>query len=149
MLFLLDANILIYGANPASPFFAECKRATNALTLRGDSPCLVPQSLYEFWTVATRAPNPQSPFSGLGITPARAHAEILALKKMLPLLPDNPGILPVWERLVSQHAVTGKDAHDARYVAAMTVHKVTHLLTFNTKDFKRFTNITALAPSDI
>jgi predicted nucleic acid-binding protein len=149
MLFLLDANILIYGANPASPFFADCKKAASTITQNGDTPCIVPQSLYEFWTVATRAPNPQSPFSGLGMTPTQAYAEIIAIKKLFPLLPDNPRILPEWEQLVSRYSVTGKDAHDARYVAAMIVHGITHLLTYNTTDFKRFTNITALSPSDI
>lgn len=48
MLFLLDANILIYGANPASQFFADCKKATSAITQSGDKPCIVPQSPYEF-----------------------------------------------------------------------------------------------------
>jgi predicted nucleic acid-binding protein len=65
------------------------------------------------------------------------------------LLPDNPRILPEWEQLVSQYSVTGKDAHDARYVAAMNVHGITHLLTYNTTDFKRFANITAIAPPDV
>jgi len=31
----------------------------------------------------------------------------------------------------------------------MTVHGLTHLLTFNTNDFKRFTNITATNPQAI
>lgn len=149
MLFLLDANILIYGANPASPFFADCKRATNTITQNGDTPCIIPQSLYEFWTVATRQPSPQSALSGLGMTPAQAYAEIIVLKRLFPLLPDNARILPEWERLVTQHSVSGRNTHDTRYVAAMNVHGITHLLTVNTKDFKRFTNITALLPTDV
>jgi hypothetical protein len=43
----------------------------------------------------------------------------------------------------------GKQAHDTRLVAAMTVHQITHLLTFNTDDFKRFTEITAIDPRSI
>jgi len=149
MLFLLDANILIYGANPASPFFAQCKRATSVITQNGDTPCIVPQSLYEFWTVATRKPNPQSALSGLGMTPAQAYAEIVAIKRLFPFFPDNGRILPEWERLVTQHSVSGKNGHDVRYVAAMNVHNITRLLTVNKDDFKRFTNITALLPSDV
>jgi len=114
MLFLLDANILIYVANPASPFFAQCKRATSVITQNGDTPCIVPQSLYEFWTVATRKPNPQSALSGLGITPAQAYAEIVAIKRLFPLFPDNGRILPEWEILVTQHSVSGKNGHDVR-----------------------------------
>lgn len=58
-------------------------------------------------------------------------------------------ILPEWERLVVQYRVSGKQAHDARLVAAMRVHNLTHLLTFNTGDFKRFTAITAINPQSI
>jgi predicted nucleic acid-binding protein len=54
-----------------------------------------------------------------------------------------------WERIVLQYQVSGKQAHDARLVAAMIVHDVTHLLTFNTADFKRFTTITTVNPQSI
>ena len=43
----------------------------------------------------------------------------------------------------------GKQAHDARLVAAMIAHRLTHLLTFNTDDFKRFSEITVVAPRSI
>ncbi len=54
-----------------------------------------------------------------------------------------------WERLVTQHAVSGKFTYDARIVAAMNIHGITHLLTFNSDDFKRYPGITAVSPSDI
>lgn len=148
MLYLLDANILIYGANPASPFFQQCKRATNAIAQNGDISCIVPQSLYEFWSVATRSPNAQSPFSGLGMTPAQAQAEIAAIRQIFPLFNDTSQILPEWLRLVTQHAVSGRNCHDARYVAAMNIHSISHIVTVNKDDFKRFPTITALLPSE-
>ena len=33
--------------------------------------------------------------------------------------------------------MTGTNAYDARLAAAMLTHGVTHLLTFNAKDFRR------------
>jgi hypothetical protein len=48
-----------------------------------------------------------------------------------------------------QHGVTGKKAHDTRLVAAMMVHGVTHLLTFNIEDFKQYSNITLVHPEDV
>ena len=60
-----------------------------------------------------------------------------------------PAIYPEWERLVIQYAVIGRNAHDARIVAAMKVHGITHLLTFNVGDFKRFQGITVVAPDEI
>jgi predicted nucleic acid-binding protein len=45
--------------------------------------------------------------------------------------------------------VIGKQVYDARLAAAMSVHKLTHLLTFNDGDFKRFSEIIAVNPQNI
>lgn len=145
MLILIDANILVYSADPASPFYPASVRATTELRLGGDTPCIIPQSLYEFWVVATRPVNK----GGLGLTPAQAQAELHTIKRFFPLFDDTPAIYQEWENLVTLHSVSGKNGHDARYVAAMIVHGITHLLTDNKTDFKRFTNITALSPSEV
>ncbi len=50
---------------------------------------------------------------------------------------------------MTHHAIVGKNAHDTHLVAAMVVHGITHLLTFNKQDFQRFTNITVLSPADV
>jgi len=49
-------------------------------------------------------------------------------------------------RLLVDHAISGVQVHDARLVAAMQVHGVFRILTFNTKDFKRFSGIQAIHP---
>ena len=51
---------------------------------------------------------------GLGMTPAQAYAEIIAIKSLFPLFPDNGQIHPEWERVVTQHSVSGKNGHDVR-----------------------------------
>lgn len=38
---------------------------------------------------------------------------------------------------------------DARIAAALTVHGITHLVTFDKGDFKRFSGINALLPSEM
>jgi hypothetical protein len=53
------------------------------------------------------------------------------------MLPDTPDIYPLWKTLVSSLGVIGKQVHDARLVAICHVHAVSHVLTFNTKHFKR------------
>jgi predicted nucleic acid-binding protein len=145
MLVLFDANILLFSIDPNSPHHQECVQATNTIRRNGDTPCIIPQSLYEFWTVATRPITER----GLGKTPAQAQAEIIAIRGLYLFFPDTPAIYSEWERLVAHHGVSGKNGHDARYVAAMNVHGITQLLTVNKKDFKRFTTITALLPSDV
>jgi predicted nucleic acid-binding protein len=47
------------------------------------------------------------------------------------------------------HRVSGAQVHDARLVAAMRVHGVKRILTFNTRDFTRFTGIEAIHPADL
>ncbi len=80
---------------------------------------------------------------------ARRYEHLIAQRANFVVLPDTADILPEWEQLVVEHEVLGKQVYDARLVAAMRVHKLTHLLTFNTADFKRFTNITAVNPQSI
>ena len=70
-------------------------------------------------------------------------------KNLFALLPETTEIFSEWEKIVVQYRVSGKQVYDARLVAAMTVHGLTHLLTFNTSDFKRFTNISATSPQAI
>jgi predicted nucleic acid-binding protein len=67
---------------------------------------------------------------------------------VLTLLPDSPAVYEEWKRLVATHAVRGVKVHDARLVAAMNVHGVRRILTFNTADFSRF-EIEALHPSAV
>jgi predicted nucleic acid-binding protein len=61
---------------------------------------------------------------------------------------ETPAVFVEWLRLVSVHAVLGKQAHDARLVALMNVHGVPNLLTFNAGDFKRY-GIVAVSPENV
>jgi predicted nucleic acid-binding protein len=56
-----------------------------------------------------------------------------------------------WRRLVVSFEVSGMQVHDARIVAAMIVHGVTHILTFNTADFVRYSTrgIVAVDPTTV
>jgi predicted nucleic acid-binding protein len=47
------------------------------------------------------------------------------------------------------HQITGKNAHDARIVAAMSVHGIDRLLTFNKPDFQRYHGIRVVSPHDV
>jgi predicted nucleic acid-binding protein len=142
---LLDTNILGRMIEVRHAQHRIAHDAADALGRRGDAPCLVPQVLYELWAVATRP----TAANGLGFTPNQAAAELARLQGIFPLLPDTPDIFPEWQRLVVVHQVSGKPAHDARLVAAMAVHGVTHILTFNTQDFARYPGIAALDPAAV
>jgi len=144
MRILLDTNILLRQAEPRHPQHQESSDATAELRRRGDELVVVPQVLYEFWSVATR-PAEQN---GLGMTPREAQAELMAIRRLFRLLRDERAIYAIWEQLVSSIGVQGKRSHDAR-LAAMQRHSITHILTFNTADFVRYPGITVLSPGQV
>ena len=45
-------------------------------------------------------------------------------------------------------AVSGVQVHDARLVAVTRVYGITHLLTFDTTDFQRYSGLTIMHPRD-
>ena len=71
------------------------------------------------------------------------------IEQILVLIRDTPAVYDEWRRLVAVRSTSGKTSHDARLVAAMNVHGVTHVLTFNVDDFKRYSTITVLAPGTV
>ena len=141
---LIDTSTLLRTLQPSHPQRDIARVAIKALTARGHDLYIVPQNLVELWVVATR-PVSQN---GLGLSTAEAAAELMRLKSMFPLLPDTPAIHPVWERLVIQYRVSGKPAHDARLVAAMHVHGLITILTFDRTGFSRYAGIEVLHPAD-
>jgi predicted nucleic acid-binding protein len=145
MSILVDTNILTRIADTNSPHYAAAAQSVRLLLTRGETLIGVPQVLYEFWAVATR---PAGAPKGLGMTTAQAKAESDLLRKIFTLLPDTPEVFEEWERLVVQYDAKGKSAHDARLVAAMNVHRIPRILTFNGADFTRYP-ITVLDPSAI
>jgi hypothetical protein len=54
--------------------------------------------------------------------------------------------LEAWGRLVAAYRVAGKNTHDTRLVAAMVVHGVSTILTFNIQDFTCYAEITVFDP---
>jgi predicted nucleic acid-binding protein len=109
------------------------------LRTNNESLHITQQNIVEFWAVATRP----IVANGLGFSTEQAAAEIDALKRLFILTPELP-LQDAWERLVVDHAVSGKNAHDARIVAAMLVHGVESILTFNAQDCLRYGEIRVL-----
>jgi len=143
--FLLDTNILLRSADPAHPMNPEAVEAVAALLDAGESVAIVPQNISEFWNVSTRPADK----NGLGLTPAQVDSEVSRLETVLNLILDVPQIYREWRKLVVNHAIVGINVHDARLVAAMNAHGISHILTFNDKDFRRYQGITVMTPSDV
>lgn len=142
---LVDTNLLLRSAEPAHPMCAPALNALAVLRGRGERLCIVSQNLVEFWSVATRP----TARNGLGMTAAQAEVELFRLEMLYIHLPDTPAIYAEWRKLVVVHAVTGVNVHDARLVAAMWVHGLSDLLTFDRDHFNRYPGITVIDPNSV
>jgi predicted nucleic acid-binding protein len=143
--FAVDTNVLLRSIDDGHPTQRTAKNALLLVRDKGETASIFPQNLIEFWTVATRP----TANNGLGWSVDRAKQELASLKKLFVVRTISDATLNEWEGLVLRYGVIGKQAHDAHLVAAMLVHGISHLLTFNDADFKRFNEITVVNPQDI
>ena len=141
---LLDANVLLRLSQPGHNHEPVAVRAVRKLK-QSNRLVLVPQAIYEYWVIATRPIEA----NGLGFEVSTAVTERDRLLSLFPLLRDERAIFEQWSRLSADHEVRGPKAHDTRYVAAMMRHGLSHILTFNEKDFRRYPAITALKPESV
>lgn len=146
MPYLLDTNILLRLVRPSDPQHSLAKESIKALRGARETVYITPQNLIEFWAVATR---PEG-VNGLGMAPAETGQEMVKMVELFPMVPDMPLIFPIWQRLVLSAGVSGVQVHDTRLVAVMLAYNISHILTFNTGDFKKFTSeITVIDPADV
>ncbi len=147
MIHLVDTNILLRFADRTHLVHPIVRNVVRTLRAGGHRLCATPQNCVEFWNVATR-PKERN---GFGLAPAQADRLLRLVERLFPLLPDSPAVYTEWRRLVVSFGVSGVQVHDARLVAAMSVHGVTHILTFNTADFARYhtRGIVAVDPTTV
>jgi predicted nucleic acid-binding protein len=142
---LVDTNVLLRTVQPQSPHHLIAKDALWRLDDSGVELVVAPQVLYEYWVAGTRPLTA----NGLGMTAQLAEQSIERILDDFHLLRDERGIFSRWRQLVVEYQILGKPAHDARLVAAMLRHGLTHILTFNQEDFERFSGIEVISPEAV
>lgn len=142
---LLDRNVLIRWVQPDDKDFPVVEAAINALIGRGLRLCYASQNLGEFWNASTRP----LARNGFGLSPAEANERAKAFESRFQLLPGSLKVHEEWRRLLVLHDISGVQVHDAHLVAAMNIYGVKRLLTYNTRDFRRFPEIEAFDPADV
>jgi predicted nucleic acid-binding protein len=142
---LVDTSVLVRTLQPHHSLYPLADGAISKLRMEQRRLHLVPQNFVELWVVATR-PTSQN---GLGMPVSEVVTELARLKSFFTVLPENDEIYPAWEHLVVEYQVAGKPAHDARLVAAMLVHGIADILTFDKTGFTRYTAINAVHPVDV
>ena len=144
MTILVDTNVLLRLAQPNHGQYTAAINGIARARRAGEALYITPQNVAEFWAVATR---PIGAANGLGLTGETARTEIDKIERLFQLAADDPGIYPIWKGLIVTHRVLGAQVYDARLVAAMLVHGIGRILTFNITDFSRY-GVAVLHPAE-
>lgn len=142
MAVFVDTNVLIFSVQSGHPWREISIAAIEQVLAADDRVCVLPQNIAEFWNVCTRPADK----NGLGLSPEETEERLKGLDSILTLLHDSPEVYARWRQLLVRHSVRGVQVHDARIAAAMQVHGVAKLLTFNPRDFGRYDGITPIRP---
>jgi predicted nucleic acid-binding protein len=142
----VDSGVLLRLVVPSTDGHDAARRAIKVLRGRGDRLVALTQNAAEFWNACTR---PTSVRGGFGLSIETTARKLRLIQRLVQIRSDSDAIFNEWKRLVVAYSVRGVQAHDARIVAAMSVYGIANLLTFNAADFRRYSEVTVLAPSDV
>lgn len=145
MPYLADTNVVFRRVLPSDPQHEVVKSAMDMLLLEAETIHACPQNLMEFHALATRPVEA----NGLGMSSVDARKQAYVIESVFPLLPDVASIYPQWCSLIDSYGVIGRQVYDARLVAVMLAHGISHLLTLNPIHFRRFDEITVVEPGEM
>jgi predicted nucleic acid-binding protein len=143
--YLIDTNILLRLSRLEDPQHGVVKIALDELNGRGIALYFSLQNITEFWNVSTRPAGR----NGYGLSCAETNTLLEFIERTMRFLPDNDQVYSMWRQLVISHDVHGVQVHDARLVAVMLAHGVSHILTLNKPDFARYVNLQAVHPNQL
>jgi predicted nucleic acid-binding protein len=142
---LVDSNVLIARIAPERVEHQTAIDIVDRLLMSGEELFVTPQNVAEFQRVAT---TPRRRPGGLGLTGVEARLRRENIKRDFTLLRDQPALYDAWEHLVDQYQVIGLAVFDTRLVAAMQIHRLDRILTFNITDFARY-GVSVLDPKAV
>lgn len=143
--YLVDSNVLLRWVKPNHRDYPLIVSAADAILRHDGVLCYTSQNVGEFWNACTRPVDR----NGYGLSPQETDRLAKTFEEKLRLLPDSIAIHEEWRRTLVSHSVSGVQVHDARLVASMRVYSVKRILTFNDKDFARYTDIEAVHPRTV
>ena len=145
MLFGVDTNVLLRFAYFSVPESQIARDAMRWIRKEDHQLCCSPQNIIEFWNVSTRP----VAHNGYGRSIDGVERMLTLLQNRFVVLPPSTQTLEVWRLLVKKHMVRGAQVHDAHLAASLFANGVTNILTFNTKDFRRYDGLTVVHPRDL
>lgn len=139
----IDTNILVYASRPSADHHRLSLEALERLAQEGCALWISPQILREYLAVVTR---PQHTMAGLPVK--TAVDDVKRFVELFNVAEERPAIFQRLLDIVISSPSAGKLIHDAHLVATMVEHGIYRLLTFNRRDFDRFSSIIRLELTD-
>ena len=129
----VDTNVLVNSRIPGAPHH-DAARAGLERAFRDTEPLRVSrQVIREYLAVVTR---PQT--WPVAITREEALEDVSRLIRSFQILEDGPAVTELLVELCRDIPAGGRQIHDANIVATMLARGEGRLLTFNTADFRRY-----------
>lgn len=129
----VDTNVFVAARFANAPDHVVACRCLDRAGNSDESLHISRQIVREYLAAVTR---PQIWAEPLSIADALGDVTRLALS--FTLLEDGPNVMAKLAALCREVPVGGKQIHDANIAATMLVHGERRLLTFNTRDFRRY-----------
>ncbi len=137
----VDANILVFAANPSSPLHAAAVARLREAGEGGVALAVSPQVVREFVAAASRPP-PDGPPPPIG----PILENVRRIRAGFAVLDESAATIDRLAELLESIPTQGKQVHDANIVATMAVHGYATLLTHNAADFTRFAPLIKILP---
>jgi predicted nucleic acid-binding protein len=142
---LIDTGVLLRAFDASSPEYRGIRQAIRVLWARQERIVVTLQNLAEFWNVSTRPIDK----NGYGVSIERVSKRLAVIELVCEVVTEDDRSFRAWKGLLTAHAVTGVAVHDARLASVMLCHGVSTVVTFNERDFRRFSGIAAITPDKL
>lgn len=138
----IDTNLLVYFTNEDSPFHnISVKIITEAS--KNNKLFISRQVLREYAVIMTREGIIEKPLS-----PEEVTDDIDLFQSIYNTLDENIDVTQNLNCLIKKYKLKGKRIHDANITAVMMSNDIKNLITFNTEDFKKFSEINLINVED-
>ncbi|MEJ1931775.1 type II toxin-antitoxin system VapC family toxin [Nostoc sp. NIES-2111] len=137
----LDTNILVYANVSESPFHQAALQKIQNLYDTGSELWISRQVLREFLMTLTR---PQAFANPRPV--AIVIERVRFFQTQFRVAEDTPQVTEQLLSLMAEIAIGGRQVYDANIVATMLVYGIPQLLTHNTSDFARFSELINVLP---
>jgi predicted nucleic acid-binding protein len=132
----IDTNILVYANVQTAPLHEQALKAIKAAHQTGRPLWVSRQVLREFVATRTRPQAFAKP------SPIQVVIErVRYLEQHFQVADDTAAVTGQLLELMGNYPIGGKQVHDANIVSTMLVYGIPCLLTHNTKDFGRFSDM--------